>query len=130
MLKQKLAVNMLFFMLPFLLFFPEKTYKIEFGNSANRTSNWSILSDNVMGGVSDGELDYGNKSVILKGTVSLKNRGGFVSIKSDFGKFDLSSYKTVKITFRSTNQKYAFTLENSGRWYEPSYKHELTAKEK
>lgn len=116
-------------MLPFLLLIPDKTYKIEFGISANRTSNWAILSDNVMGGVSDGQLEYGNNSVTLKGNVSLKNRGGFVSIKSNFEKIDLSSYKTVKITFRSTNQKYAFTLENSRRWYEPAYKHEFSAKE-
>ncbi len=122
-------MKILFLLLPVLFFIPEKTYKIEFGKSANRTSNWTILSDNVMGGISDGQLEYGNTSVTLKGNVSLKNRGGFVSIKSNFGKIDLSSYKTVKITFRSTNQKYAFTLENSRRWYEPAYKHEFTAKE-
>ena len=122
-------MKILSLLLPVLLFSPENTFKIEFGTSANRTSNWAILSDNVMGGVSEGEIEYGNNSVTLKGSVSLKNRGGFVSIKSNFGKIDLSSYKTVKIKFRSTNQKYAFTLENSRRWYEPAYKHEFSAKE-
>ncbi len=114
---------------PVFLFIPAKPFKFDFGTAANRTSNWVILSDNVMGGVSEAQIVYGNTSVILKGSVSLKNRGGFVSLKSDFGKLDLSSYKTVKITFRSTAQKYAFTLENSRRWYEPAYKHEFSAKE-
>ncbi len=41
----------------------------------------------------------------------------------------MSAYKTVKITFRSTKQIYAFTLENSRRWYEPAYKHTFSAKE-
>lgn len=41
---------------PLFLFFPEKAYKVEFGKSANRTSNWVILSDNVMGGVSEHKL--------------------------------------------------------------------------
>jgi NADH dehydrogenase [ubiquinone] 1 alpha subcomplex assembly factor 1 len=123
------VMKLLTLLLPVLLFFPEKAYKIEFGKSAGRTSNWIILSDNVMGGVSEAQIEYGSSSVILTGSVSLKNRGGFVSLKSNFGKLDLSSYKTVKITFRSTLQKYAFTMENSPRWYEPAYKHEFSAKE-
>jgi len=122
-------MKILSLLLPVILFFPEKAYKIEFGTSESRTSSWLILSDNVMGGVSQAQIEYGTSSVILKGTVSLKNRGGFVSIKSYFGKFDLSSFKTVKIKFRSTRQKYSFTLENSRRWYEPAYKHEFSAKE-
>jgi NADH dehydrogenase [ubiquinone] 1 alpha subcomplex assembly factor 1 len=116
-------------LLPVVLFSPEKNYKIEFGTPASRTSNWVILSDNVMGGVSEAQIEYGSNSVTLTGIVSLKNRGGFVSLKSYFGKIDLSSYKIVKITFRSTKQKYAFTLENSRRWYEPAYKHEFNARE-
>jgi hypothetical protein len=119
----------LFLLLPVLLFIPGKPFKIDFGTSANRTSNWVILSDNVMGGVSEAQMEYTTASVMLRGTVSLKNRGGFVSLKSNFGKLDLSLYKTVKITFRSTSQQYAFTLENSRRWYEPAYKHAFNAKE-
>jgi hypothetical protein len=111
------------------LFTAEKPYKIAFGTSDGRTQNWALLSDNVMGGISEGQVEYKSTSLVLKGNVSLENRGGFVSIKSPFGKLDLSSFATVSIKFRSSNQKYAFTLENSGRWYEPSYKHSFYAKE-
>jgi ubiquinone/menaquinone biosynthesis C-methylase UbiE len=103
----------------------DKSYTIEFGNTANRTSNWATLSDNVMGGLSEAQLEYGPGSLILKGIVSLKNRGGFVSIKSGFGKFDLSKYSTISIKFKATDQQYAFTLENSRRWYEPAYKQDF-----
>jgi hypothetical protein len=122
-------MKFLLLLLPVFLAIPGNPFKIDFGTSANKTSNWVILSDNVMGGVSEAQIEYGSTSVIVKGTVSLKNRGGFVSLKSYFGKLDLSRYKTVKITFRSTSQKYAFTLENSRRWFEPAYKHEFSAKE-
>ena len=115
--------------LPVLFFLPVKNYKIEFGTAPGKTADWATLSDNVMGGISEAAIEYKNTSVILKGNVSLKNRGGFVSIKSGWGKRDLSSFKTLKITFRSTRQIYAFTLENSTRWYEPAYKHEFSAKE-
>ncbi len=120
-------MNLLTFLLPLILFLPPKPYKISFGKLADKTSNWSILSDNVMGGLSDASIAYENSSVVIKGNVSLKNRGGFVSIKSRFGKLDLSSFKTVKITFRSSSQIYAFTMENSERWYEPAYKHTFRA---
>jgi hypothetical protein len=122
-------MKLLSLLFPALLFMPIKAFKIEFGNSTNRTSNWAILSDNVMGGVSEGQIEYGSNSVTLKGNVSLENRGGFVSIKSKFGNLDLSAFKMVKIRFRSSLQKYAFTLENSRRWYEPAYKHDFNAKE-
>ncbi len=122
-------MKILSLLLPVLLLLPEKGIKIEFGTATSRTSNWVKLSDNVMGGISEAQIEYGANSVIVKGNVSLKNRGGFVSIKSNFGKLDLSAYKAVKITFRSTKQIYAFTLENSRRWYEPAYKHAFNAKE-
>ncbi len=122
-------MNLITIILPVLLFSISKPYKIAFGKLEGRTSNWSILSDNVMGGVSAATIVYGNSSVVIKGNVSLKNRGGFVSIKSSFEKIDLSSFKLVKITFRSSSQIYAFTLENSERWYEPAYKHSFNAKQ-
>lgn len=120
---------MLHLFLPVLLFLPGKENKIEFGKLAGRTVNWTILSDNVMGGMSDAIIEYGNTSLLLKGNVSLENRGGFVSVKSGWDKRDLSSYKMVNVTFRSAGQRFAFTLENSGRWWEPAYKHEFGAKE-
>ena len=122
-------MNLFLMLLPVLLSLPGKELKIEFGKSEGRTNNWVILTDNVMGGLSAAEMDYANTSLKINGNVSLKNRGGFVSIKSAWGKLDLSSFTTVKITFRSSKQKFAFTLENSRRWFEPAYKHEFSARE-
>jgi hypothetical protein len=120
-------MNLLSLLLPFMLSFPANPYIIEFGNAAGRANNWVILSDNVMGGMSEASTEYSNTSVTLKGGVSLQNRGGFVSLKSVWGKMNLGAFKTVKITFRSTTQVYAFTLENSCRWYEPAYKQVFSA---
>jgi len=118
----------LFFLLVCTLFSqPRNSYKIEFGNTAGRTNDWIILSDNVMGGMSEAVMQHGSKAVMIRGYVSLQNRGGFLSIKSGWGQRDLSAFKMVKIVFRSTLQQYAFTLENSRRWYEPAYKHTFRA---
>jgi NADH dehydrogenase [ubiquinone] 1 alpha subcomplex assembly factor 1 len=107
--------------------FSQSPKHIAFGKQAGRTATWVILSDNVMGGISTAQLNYTDSAVVLRGYVSLKNRGGFVSLKSRFSEYDLSKYKTIRIKFKATGQQYAFTLENSIRWYEPAYKHVFTA---
>ena len=83
-------MKILSLLLPLFMLTSDKPYKIDFGTSTNRTTNWVILGDNVMGGLSEAQLKYETTSIIVKGFVSLENRGGFVSIKSTFGKVDLS----------------------------------------
>lgn len=64
---------------------------------------------------------------MLKGVISLENYGGFSSIKTSYKKTDLSEFKGVTIRFKSSNQKFAFTLEDSEYWFKPNYKKEFSA---
>jgi hypothetical protein len=98
----------------------ESTY--DFGSGQNQVNNWVMISDNVMGGVSKSNLEYTEKAMILTGDISFKNYGGFASVKTTFGKYDISQFKGVKIKFKSTNQKFAFTLEDKNNWTLPNYK--------
>ena len=54
--------------------------------NSNR-ANWSAISDNVMGGVSEVnayEMDDGSiKFYRLEGSVSTKNNGGFIQIRTN-----------------------------------------------
>jgi monofunctional biosynthetic peptidoglycan transglycosylase len=95
---------------------------IDFGNLDGKNQDWAILSDNVMGGITKSNLEYTNDAVILSGNISLANYGGFSSIKTKFKNFDLSNYKGIKIRYKSSNQKFVFTLEDSKYWMEPYYK--------
>jgi monofunctional biosynthetic peptidoglycan transglycosylase len=105
---------------------PDKTdSKIDFGNSAGKTKDWYVISDNVMGGVTTSYLEYSENSMILSGVLSLKNFGGFSSVKTKFNSFDLSAYKGLKIRYRSSYPKFAFTLEDSKNWMYPYYKGHL-----
>ena len=101
---------------------------IDFGNLAEKNQEWVLLSDNVMGGVTKSKIEYNINSVLLSGDISLDNYGGFSSIKTKYKSFDLSTYMGVKIKFKSTNQKFAFTLEDDRNWTQPNYKHEFSAK--
>jgi monofunctional biosynthetic peptidoglycan transglycosylase len=95
---------------------------IDFGNGQNQINNWVMISDNIMGGISKSKLEYTQSTMILSGDISLKNFGGFSSVKTTFGKYDLSQFKGVKIKFKSTNQKFAFTLEDNKNWTLPNFK--------
>lgn len=81
-----------------------------------------MISDRIMGGVTNSTLEYTENSLVLSGTISLDNYGGFASVKTRFNTFDLSEYSGVRIRYRSTNQRFAFTLEDSRNWMMPNLK--------
>ena len=98
---------------------------IDFGTAASRVNNWLVISDNVMGGITQSKLEYTETSLVLTGTISLANYGGFSSVKTRFKNIDLSEYKGLKIRYRSANQRFAFTLEDSRNWTQPNFKGDL-----
>jgi hypothetical protein len=106
----------------------EKSLTYDFGNSGDKTRDWVLLSDNVMGGVTRSNIEYKTNSVVLSGDISLDNFGGFASIKTTFSELDLSSFSGVKIRFKSENQQFAFTLEDSRNWTRPNYKNDFASK--
>lgn len=42
--------------------------------------SWNITNDNVMGGISSGQMAYSNDKSVFSGKISLENNGGFSSI--------------------------------------------------
>jgi len=108
----------------------KESLKFDFGTEKNNSKDWYSLTDNVMGGVSSSKLSYNKESVLFSGNISFKNNGGFASLRSNFGKYNLSVYSEVRIRFKSENQKFALTLENSNRWWGPNYKYEFQSEQK
>ena len=51
----------------------------DFSDEAN--ARWRYVSDQVMGGVSEGNAQIANGAVTLRGTVSTENRGGFIQAR-------------------------------------------------
>ena len=94
--------------------FAESILKDNFQDS----TQWKFISDNVMGGVSTGSINYvikeGNSSAYLSGNVSTKNNGGFIQIRRSLKDIDLSKAKYIKITAKGNNQKYFLHLRTSG----------------
>lgn len=94
--------------------FADSLLKDNFQNS----TQWKFISDNVMGGVSTGSINYevkeDNSSAYLSGNVSTKNNGGFIQIRRSLKDVDLSRAKYIKIIAKGNNQKYFLHLRTSG----------------
>lgn len=87
--------------------------------------DWRALNDGVMGGRSIGRVEYGRSSMKWAGKISLENNGGFSSVRSPWGRHDLSAYDGVTIRCRTTTGQpdtFTLTMETSERWWMPYWK--------
>lgn len=78
-------------------------------------SNWSVVNDAVMGGVSNGSFSINeNGHGIFEGTIRLENNGCFSSIRYAMGKTIISGKTTVIIRLKGDGKTYQFRVkENS-----------------
>ena len=57
--------------------------EIVFTDKFTTNTNWKMITDQVMGGISQGQFNYqkigDDNAIILTGSVSIKNNGGFSS---------------------------------------------------
>lgn len=84
---------------------------------------WTIVNDGVMGGLSQAQAQSDADALLFSGTVSLKNNGGFVSLRSALGKYDLSTYEYCEIRFKSnTDRKFEILIEKETPFYLPKYR--------
>ena len=89
--------------------------------SSNLGTNWRLITDNVMGGVSSGSLildNYQNKNCLrMQGNVSTENNGGFVQISlplSEQETFDASAYAGIEMEVAGNNGPYNIHIRSSG----------------
>ena len=81
-------------------------------------SQWSYVSDQVMGGVSQGGLVFESNQfetyAQLSGQVSTLNNGGFIQFRTDVTDKSKSSYKGIYAKVKGNNQKYFIHLRTRG----------------
>ncbi len=99
----------------------------DFGSN-NNFGRWSIINDGVMGGLSQSKALLDEESVLFEGYVSLKNNGGFVSLRSPMGNYDLSSYQYCEMRFKSdSNREFELLLEKETAYYLPKFRFKFVA---
>ena len=91
----------------------------------SESENWKVVNDGVMGGKSEGEFITGSKGhAIFKGDVSLKNNGGFTSVRYSFENKDITGAQNVFIKVKGDKKHYQLRLKNDQN-DRHAYKHEF-----
>ena len=86
-------------------------------------TRWVAVNDNVMGGVSKGGPQFpGNGTLVFAGSLSLENRGGFSSIRTDRKRLDLSGYHGLAVRIRGDGRTYWLTISTNVRIPAGSYR--------
>jgi len=83
----------------------------DFKNQIGDT-DWYVLDDGVMGGLSEGNLqkrDTGN--ALYTGTVRTENNGGFSSIRHQFEAKKVSEYNQVTLKVKGDGKSYQFRIK-------------------
>ena len=64
-------------------------------------NEWTYIADNVMGGISDGGVEFNlfdsDVYALLSGNVSTENNGGFIQIRRELKNIDLSKAKSIRL---------------------------------
>lgn len=80
-------------------------------SDAQAASSWQAVDDRIMGGRSQSRPHYvDNVGLRFAGTVSLANHGGFASIRSPSGQWDLSRCAGLCLRLRGDGKRYKLSL--------------------
>jgi hypothetical protein len=75
-------------------------------------SNWKIVNDDVMGGRSNGKFYRGPQgNGIFEGRISLKNNGGFASVRYLPGKISIKDYDKIVVHLKGDGKRYQFRIK-------------------
>lgn len=115
-----------------LIFRMANEFIIDDRSSGNLKSNlgfeWRLVTDQVMGGVSSGQLTpdtYRGKNCLrVRGDVSTANNGGFVQMAlslSDEDSYDASAFTDIVMEVAGNNEDYNMHLRTSSLWFPWQY---------
>ena len=84
--------------------------------NADLARDWAVVNDTVMGGVSRSDFEFTeNGTLLFRGSLSLENNGGFVSIRNRPSRLDLGGFTGVEIRVRGDGRPYYLDLRTSGQ---------------
>lgn len=88
---------------------PREKTLFDFSGSDSRP--WESIDDSIMGGFSQsGSEITGHGSLLFSGSVSLENQGGFASVRSPAGDYDLGGYTGILLRVKGDGKDYQLGL--------------------
>lgn len=89
----------------------------EFSTAENERLEWQIVNDGVMGGLSEGNVEFTDAGTIrFYGDLSLKNNGGFTTIRSGNLDLNLSNDLGLLLNVKGDGRTYEARLDSTARY--------------
>ena len=85
---------------------------IDFQHAAE-AKRWQAINDDVMGGVSRGNLQVQDGVGVFSGETSLENNGGFASVRREREAMDLSGAPGLVLHVRGDGRRYQLRLRSN-----------------
>jgi monofunctional biosynthetic peptidoglycan transglycosylase len=89
----------------------------------SETRGWPSIDDVVMGGVSSSDMTVVDGVAVFTGRLSLDRGGGFCSVRTRPGAFDLSDYDALVVRARGDGKRYKLRLRTTDAFDGVSYEH-------
>ena len=115
--KKKKLKNLIFSAF-ILVFFDINCQNLDILNPSQNIGldNWSIVNDDVMGGISTSYLSVSDeKTLIFYGNLSLENNGGFASSRLRLNRKILAGVKSFSIKIKGDGNSYKMRLSQDNR---------------
>lgn len=83
-------------------------------DSQSKISNWVIVNDDIMGGLSSCQMRIDEKgNGVFEGLISAANNGGFSSIRLNLNRIEVTKDSYFKIKLKGDNKKYQFRIKTN-----------------
>lgn len=105
-----------------------KSAEVTLLNSSIMSSKdkWRIVNDDVMGGKSSSVVAIKNNEIIFSGSVSLKNNGGFASLRSPVKDYNFEGYEGIELKIKGDGKLYSISMKETtyftGQFYTANFK--------
>lgn len=76
-------------------------------------NNWIVVNDTVMGGRSRARLVFNEDHLVFSGDLSLRNNGGFASVRRVYQSVEWQAGKPMQISIRGDGRRYQFRLRTN-----------------
>ncbi len=75
---------------------------------------WKTVNDGVMGGLSSSEAFVNeNEKIVFEGEISLKNNGGFASLRSPINNFNFEKFSGIEIRINGNGKQYNISMKET-----------------
>ena len=92
-----------------------QTIIYDFNNQSN-TSNWVVVNDDVMGGISSSEISVDKDgNGVFEGQISTANNGGFSSIRLKLDRVEAKEGAYFQIRLKGDNKNYQLRIKTNER---------------